>query len=194
VLHHFLARPGPGARMISDFLTPTQFRRTPLHGEFFVHVGVDDQLTAVLAVPPARRVAGISVDRDRRAPFSADDRRRLDALQPHLVAARANAGRYSRALGAQGEAPSTGAGRLERLTGRQREILALVSGGRTNAQVAFELGISPGTVRKHLEHILRALETSTRTAAAAIYLRAERSATVSVPWTVTETAMVASAR
>ena len=38
------------------------------------------------------------------------------------------------------------------LTERQHQILSLVREGMTNQQVAHQLGISPGTVRKHLEN------------------------------------------
>jgi DNA-binding CsgD family transcriptional regulator len=193
VLGHFLRRPAPGARLISDFLTPTQFRRLGLYGEFFAHLGVDDQLTALLTPGATRIRAGISIDRDRRSPFTAADRRRLDVLQPHLVAARANAARFSAALGAAPVELGAGAAGIHRLTGRQREILALVSCGRTNAQVALELDISVGTVRKHMEHILRSLEASTRTAAAALYLQASRRAVAAAPWTATEDALVTAA-
>jgi Bacterial regulatory proteins, luxR family len=41
--------------------------------------------------------------------------------------------------------------------------------GETNTVIAQALFVSPGTVRKHLEHIYDKLEVRTRTAAAAIY-------------------------
>jgi DNA-binding CsgD family transcriptional regulator len=53
------------------------------------------------------------------------------------------------------------------LTPREREILDLVAEGATNAHIASALGISPATVRKHLEHAYAKLEVSTRTAAVA---------------------------
>jgi DNA-binding CsgD family transcriptional regulator len=51
------------------------------------------------------------------------------------------------------------------LTNREREILALIAEGRTNAEVATALWISPGTVRKHLENAYTKLGVNTRTAA-----------------------------
>jgi DNA-binding CsgD family transcriptional regulator len=57
--------------------------------------------------------------------------------------------------------------RVDRLTPRQREILALVGDGVTDMQIAERLGIAPATVRKHLEQIYERLEVHTRTAAAA---------------------------
>jgi DNA-binding CsgD family transcriptional regulator len=57
--------------------------------------------------------------------------------------------------------------RLPRLTAREREILDLVAEGRTNAQIAERLWLSPGTVRKHLDNVYAKLGVHTRTAAAA---------------------------
>jgi DNA-binding CsgD family transcriptional regulator len=52
------------------------------------------------------------------------------------------------------------------ITEREREILALVAAGKTNAEIAMILAISARTVQKHLEHIFRKLGVETRTAAA----------------------------
>jgi DNA-binding CsgD family transcriptional regulator len=57
--------------------------------------------------------------------------------------------------------------RMPRLTPREREILGLVAEGRTNAEIAEHLCVSPGTVRRHLENVFRKLGVHTRTAAAA---------------------------
>jgi DNA-binding CsgD family transcriptional regulator len=54
-----------------------------------------------------------------------------------------------------------------RLTGREAEVLGWVARGKTNAEIAAVLFISPLTVRKHLEHIFEKLGVRTRTAAAA---------------------------
>ncbi len=51
------------------------------------------------------------------------------------------------------------------LTAREREILSLIAEGRTNAEVAKSLWISPATVRKHLENAYTKLGVTTRTAA-----------------------------
>ncbi|MDQ6727161.1 MAG: LuxR C-terminal-related transcriptional regulator [Actinomycetota bacterium] len=51
------------------------------------------------------------------------------------------------------------------LSGREVEVLALLARGRTNAQVAAELFISPKTVGAHVEHIYRKIGVSTRAAA-----------------------------
>jgi DNA-binding NarL/FixJ family response regulator len=57
------------------------------------------------------------------------------------------------------------------LTPREREVLALVSTGRTNRQIADELFISESTAGVHVSNILGKLGVATRTEAAAIAVR-----------------------
>jgi DNA-binding CsgD family transcriptional regulator len=59
--------------------------------------------------------------------------------------------------------------RLPPLTPREREILDLVAEGKTNADIAEILWVSPGTVRRHLENVYAKLGVHTRTAAAALF-------------------------
>ena len=51
-------------------------------------------------------------------------------------------------------------------------MLRLVASGRTNSEIAGELGIKPATAKKHFERILERLHLPSRTAAALEYLRA----------------------
>jgi DNA-binding NarL/FixJ family response regulator len=62
---------------------------------------------------------------------------------------------------AKNNAPSVGA-----LTPRETEVLALLTTGQTNQQIAESLNISKGTAKVHVEHIIRKLEVSDRTQAA----------------------------
>ena len=55
------------------------------------------------------------------------------------------------------------------LTPREREVLHHVGLGQTDALIARALGISPRTVGKHVENILRKLEVETRTAAIGVF-------------------------
>jgi DNA-binding CsgD family transcriptional regulator len=56
------------------------------------------------------------------------------------------------------------------LTAREREVLAWVARGKTNAEIARQLWLAPSTVRKHLENVYAKLGVSTRTAAVARFL------------------------
>jgi HD-GYP domain-containing protein (c-di-GMP phosphodiesterase class II) len=51
------------------------------------------------------------------------------------------------------------------LTDRETEVLARISLGESNKEVARNLAVSPSTVRTHVESIFRKLECSTRAAA-----------------------------
>ena len=53
------------------------------------------------------------------------------------------------------------------LTRREQEVVVLVAEGKTNAEIARQLWISPGTVRRHLENVFAKLGVHTRTAAVA---------------------------
>ena len=57
------------------------------------------------------------------------------------------------------------------LTAREREVLCLVSQGRSNHQVARELGLSVRTVEAHLTHIYNKLGVGSRTEAALLAQR-----------------------
>ena len=60
------------------------------------------------------------------------------------------------------------------LTTREGEVLAWLSKGKTNRDIAQILGLSPRTVDKHLEQIYAKLGVENRTAAAAIATSANR--------------------
>ena len=57
---------------------------------------------------------------------------------------------------ARGEAAGDDA--LSRLTPREREVLALMAGGRTNNAIARELVVTPGAVEKHVSSIFGKLD------------------------------------
>lgn len=57
------------------------------------------------------------------------------------------------------------------LTGREREVLALVVQGKSNREIGDELGISEATVKRHMGGILTRMEVTDRTQAVIAALR-----------------------
>ena len=55
---------------------------------------------------------------------------------------------------------------LERLSPREREVLEALADGGTNKEIAIRLGISPGTVKTHVERLIGKLGVRDRTQAA----------------------------
>ena len=86
------------------------------------------------------------------------------AVPPHVV--------FVRPIAAM-DRPDVDTRALERLglSPRERQVAAHLSTGATNRQIAEALGISVGTVKKHLQRIFKALDAETRTAAAATVVR-----------------------
>ena len=104
----------------------------------------------------AGRVTAVSTGEER----SFADCEDLVAFLTEAARARATASR-----------PAAGA-LLGDLTTRQRHVLGLVAAGGTNAEVAAEMGIAVGTVRKHLERIYRSIGARNRAEAVARVLGA----------------------
>ncbi len=78
------------------------------------------------------------------------------------LGAGAEAARAQRLLGTSGKVET-----LPELTPREREVLRLLAQGLTNRQIAERLVVSEHTVHRHVANILRKLDVSSRTAAAA---------------------------
>jgi DNA-binding NarL/FixJ family response regulator len=60
---------------------------------------------------------------------------------------------------------------LSFLSAREIEILGLLASGRANDDIAYQLKISPFTVRNHISNLLRKLQVDNRTQAAAFAIR-----------------------
>jgi DNA-binding CsgD family transcriptional regulator len=186
VIAHVAATGDPEPHAISDFIRPAEFRRLAIHGEFFQPLGIEDQLSTTLRNVPGRLIVGLALDRD--GPFGELEHHLLGALRPHLAVAYDNAVLYSAAIASRGVdngSAELAAAKLGRLTDRQYEILGLIAGGATNAQIGRELDVRVGTVKKHVEHILERLGTDTRLGAARLYLDGAP-ARPSDPWWILE--------
>jgi DNA-binding CsgD family transcriptional regulator len=107
----------------------------------------------------------------RAAAAAADGHAPLLA-QVRLLADRARIPLDQPAATADQAPPPTRARVPYELTSRELAVLRLLAAGRTNAQIAAELYISPSTASVHVSNILRKLGVSSRVQAAAIAERA----------------------
>ena len=57
------------------------------------------------------------------------------------------------------------------LTNREREVLLLITEGKSNQEIAATLNVSEGTVKFHVNGILRKLNVSDRTQAVLVALK-----------------------
>jgi DNA-binding CsgD family transcriptional regulator len=135
---------------VSDFCSARQLHSTAMYCDVARPLGIEHHLKMWLPAGPGQIVT-LTFFRGPGPDFSERDRALLALLRPHLHQAYLDAERRRRDSG--------------RLTPRQRELLGLVAGGHTNAQIGRRLGLSEGTVRKHLENIYSRLQVSSRTAA-----------------------------
>jgi DNA-binding CsgD family transcriptional regulator len=140
---------------------PLRFRDLPCRGrstftatELAWPAGLRDGLGMSLRSGSGRVVGHVALNAVREGSFTDEHRDLLALLGRPLVAAVADPDPPPATLPAFG------------LTRREVEVIALIIEGKTNAQIATTLVISRSTVRRHVEHILRKLDVSSRAAAA----------------------------
>jgi DNA-binding CsgD family transcriptional regulator len=138
-------------RRISDLVTQREWRAR----ELYVEGSRPFQYEIGLRIPARPGVTKTFIFRSSRRDFTERDRLMLELLRPHL---RVIDETYERRRRLACDVP---------LTRREREILGWVEAGKTNAEIAEILWISPLTVRKHLENAYEKLGVRTRTAAVA---------------------------
>ena len=139
------------AVMTSDYLDRRAYHRLDLYNTVGRPLGIEASMEFWFQ-PPGGPVEGLTLDSGRLA-FSERDRNVLDVLGQQLI----------RLARARAEARTTHA--AARLSRREAEVLEMVARGGTNADVARRLGISPTTVRTHLENAFAKLGVHTRSAA-----------------------------
>jgi DNA-binding CsgD family transcriptional regulator len=125
-------------------------QRLGVHSEMIVAVDLAGGERAVLAASALRDNA-----------FDQRDLRFMDAAA-HWVAVLAE--RLNQHEATPDEAAAAAQAReAGRLTARQREIALLIARGLSNAEIARELVLTPGTVANHVAQILQRLDCSSRT-------------------------------
>ena len=164
-------RPPPAIWRLSDFVSTRQWRKTPLYREALSDV--DDQMIMNLSVRGSV-LRCLSVERTGRT-FSDRDLEVFTRVARPVQAALRRAG--TRVVPALQAAPYPAWAEIDphwvvrapipfdRLTARQAEVLALVAGGLTDAQIAPRLAISSRTVSKHLQNAYATLGVTNRVAA-----------------------------
>jgi DNA-binding CsgD family transcriptional regulator len=156
---------------ISDVLGRTEFRRTALYADYYRKIGLEHTVAVPLFVDE-RTLASIVLNR-RGLDFSERDCERLEVLRPHLsflycqaaACATVDPARAAMPLAPVPPVMPHKAPAVAGLTLREQQVMQWLSGGKTDAEIAALLSISPRTVHKHLEHIYVKLGVETRTAA-----------------------------
>jgi DNA-binding CsgD family transcriptional regulator len=141
---------------VDDFYSVRQWHSTGMYRDVMRPQGLENQIELWLPEPlrsdfGPSRTARIFFLRGPGLDFSERDRALLTLLRPHLQQVYEDAERQRNPV--------------PQLTPRQWDLLRLIAGGRTNIQIARQLGLSEGTVRTHLENIFSRLNVSNRTAA-----------------------------
>lgn len=151
---------------LSDVVSLRRYRETPIYRDYFRPAGVDHMLDLGLDVTGARQRTLLFCrelgDRD----FTVRDRSVLELLRPHLRAREARADLRRRVLAETTDGRVALGEREPALTAREREVVFLAGAGKTNAQIAATLWVSPATVKKHLENAYEKLGVGSRSEAA----------------------------
>jgi DNA-binding CsgD family transcriptional regulator len=151
----------------TDYLDRRAYHRLDLYNEVGRHLGIESSMEFWFE-PPDGPMHGLCLDTGRRS-FSDHDRDVLDVVGEQLQRLS-----QSRALARRLRNPAT-------LTEREGAILSLVAEGRTNAEIGSILGISPNTVRTHLENAFAKLGVHTRTEAVVVAFELDRRRHVDPP-------------
>jgi DNA-binding CsgD family transcriptional regulator/pimeloyl-ACP methyl ester carboxylesterase len=139
------------AGLLPNLRTPTLV----IHPRDFISLGVEDAMKLAGSIPNAR----LALTDGATAP--GDALQGLKAIDDFLETLSSSARSGAQAGKGEGEA---------RLSARETEVLRLLAGGRSNAQIADELVISQNTVIRHVSNIFAKIGAENR-AQAAVYAR-----------------------
>ncbi|WP_236748799.1 helix-turn-helix transcriptional regulator [Acidovorax carolinensis] len=163
---------GRFTQRMSDAVSRVDFQCSAPYADCCRRIGLEHAI-AVPLCHGGDSLVGFVLHR-HRFDFSERDRERLELLRPHLVFLYGHACRA--AVQVAGAAPAPPPVFLlpdpapSELTTRERDVLQWLACGKTDADIAALLSISPRTVQKHLEHIYVKLGVETRTAAVMRFL------------------------
>lgn len=149
---------------MSDVIGRGRYHELPFYREYFLPERIEYVLDLGLAASRERIRSVLFLRTAGDGDFSERDRALVELLRPHLRAREARAELRAVVAGREDGAGNRSLG--AHLTAREREILAMVADGKTNAQIAAELWVTPGTVKKHLENVYVKLGVGSRAAAA----------------------------
>jgi DNA-binding CsgD family transcriptional regulator len=161
ICHHQQAYADFSATRLSDVISPRRLAQSPIYTAWFRKYDLAAELE--IGIGARARTRNFVLNR-AAGDYSERDRAALELVRPHLA-------RIHEHTALRAQAGTTVLEDAHGLTTRETEILELVACGLTNAAIAERLWISPGTVKKHLEHIYAKLGVRTRTAAARAFAR-----------------------
>lgn len=141
------------ALLLSDFVSRKDWSETDLYHTGWGELAYEDDLGMNIGLSNGNLMS-VALMRERRT-FREEDREIFALLAPHM-----------QTLFAPPSDPDVSALGGLGLTRREQEVLFWVSEGKRNSEIAGILGISPGTVKRHLENLYRKLGVENRQGAA----------------------------
>lgn len=143
-----------------------EFQRSSFHDNNHRRIRLEHAIAMPL-FSDQRTLVSVVLNR-RGLDFSERDRERLELVRPHLSFLYRHARKGAATPSGESALPSPVQASVLNppgLTLREGEVMSWLACGKTDAEIAALLSISPRTVQKHLEHIYVKLGVETRTAA-----------------------------